>query len=122
MFVDRHVKCGLGVDGSIVCAKYRYALSEFGVVGKLPGVRTGGIAQRLGFAVAVGVLVVTDTRTEFKTQAMYRTIEELTTITGCEDITLTIAVVAIGEPACLAKNVVNVGHVITRTTAHCIFF
>ena len=100
------------------------ALSEFSVVSSvrhLPCIGARCITQRLGFIFAVGVLVVTDTRTEFKTQAVHRPIEELTTITRSYDITLAIAVVAVSQPTRLPEQVVLIGHVVSATSAYRVF-
>ncbi len=95
MLVDSHVQRALRVQRRILGTKHRNALSKFGVVGHLPRVSARCITQRLGFGIAIGVLVIAYTRTEFKTEAVHRTIQELTTITGGEYIALAIAVITV---------------------------
>ena len=95
MFVDSHVQRRLRVQRRIVGTKYRNTLGKFGVVSHLPGIGTGSVTERLGFGTAISVLVITYTRTEFKTEAVYRTVQELATITGGEDIALAITVVTV---------------------------
>src|SRR5690606_32570146 len=96
-------------------------LGEFSVVSHLPCVGARCITQRLGFIFAVGVLVVTDTRTEFKTEAVHRSIQELTTITRSHDIALAIAVVAVSKPTRLPEQVVIICHVVTATPTYRVF-
>lgn len=59
--------------------------------------------------------------TEFETEAVHRPVEELTTITRGQHVTLAVAVVAVGQPACLSKEIVIVGHVVTTTATYGIF-
>jgi hypothetical protein len=71
-------------------------LRKFGVIGHLPGPGTGSVAQRLSIGIPVGILVIANARTEFKPQAVHRSVEDLTTITRRQDIALLIAVIAVG--------------------------
>ena len=103
VFVDVHIQRCLRIQRCVLGAKHRNTLGELRVVGHLPGVGARRIAERLRFGIAVGELVITDTRTEFEAEAMNRTVQELTTITCGEDIALTIAVVAVSQPACLDR-------------------
>ena len=96
MFVDGHVERRLRVQRRVVGTKYRNTLCKFGVISHLPGIGTRSVTERLGFGIAIGVLVITHTGTEFKTEAVYRTVQELTTITRREHVTLAITVVTVG--------------------------
>ena len=67
------------------------------------------------------MLVIAHARTEFETEAVHRSVEELTTVTCGQYVTLAITVVTVGQPACLPKEIVIVGHVITTTATYGIF-
>ena len=97
-------------------------MRKFGVIGHLPGPGSGGVTQRLSIGFSIGKLVIANARTEFKPQAVHRTVEDLTTITRRQDITLLIAIIAVGQPAPLTKDIVHIGQVVAATPTDCIFF
>ena len=122
MRIDRHIQCTFRVQRRIFSAEYRNALGKSGVIGHLPGISAGSVAQRLGIVISIGILVVTHAGTEFETQAVYRTVHDLPTITRGEHITLLIAIVTIGQPAGLAKDIVLIGQVIPATSTQRVLF